>query len=284
MAEDLYQRFASQPDMRQTPMYATTMAGIGWTTYGKPGAQVFVRKLGPVAVAKIQRSSDVDHDFLFSLRKKYHILLTQIEPALTLKNGKLQIVFPHTFDPKANIKAWKSEVKTFGLTKGFPPLAHSATSIIDLVPSEENMLANVKPTTRYNIRLAYKKGLKVKTIPLRKFSKTDTANFFAILAEWSSRKHVYGFDLTLMRSIMKGFHDESWCHFAYLNDKLESVALMLKNGKQAIYYCAVSSTTGYKNRVPSALVWEGMKTAKSLGCTIFDFGGIADPRYPGDYK
>jgi lipid II:glycine glycyltransferase (peptidoglycan interpeptide bridge formation enzyme) len=39
-----------------------------------------------------------------------------------------------------------------------------------------------------------------------------------------------------------------------------------------------------KNRVPSALVWEGMKTAKSLGCTIFDFGGIADPRYPGDYK
>lgn len=284
MPDDLYQRFASQPDMRQTQMYATVMEGIGWSTYGKPGSQIFVRKLGPVAVAKMQRSSIVDHEFLFSIRKKYHVLLTQIEPALTIHNSKEKIVFPYTFDPKADISTWRSAVKKVGLTKTFPPLAHSATSIIDLLPSEEKMLAGVKIGTRYNIKLAYRKGLLVKTIPLREFTKKDTSNFFSILAEWSSRKHVYGFDPTLMRSVMKGFRDEGWCHFGYLHDNLETVALMLKNGKQAFYYCGVSSKMGYKNRIPTALVWEGMKKAKSLGCEIFDFGGIADPRYPGEYK
>jgi lipid II:glycine glycyltransferase (peptidoglycan interpeptide bridge formation enzyme) len=212
-------------------------------------------------------------------------MLFQVEAGLSMKIGKEILKFPKTFDSSANISNWKQQLrKTTGLRTFLSPLAHSATSLIDLKLSEKELLQNMHRMTRYNIGLAHRRNLIFKTIPLKNFTKQNEKDFFSILNEWSHRKNVYGFEEHLMRAIMRAFKKESWCHFVELNGKLISTLLMLKFGRVAVYYCAVSSKDGYAQKAPTALVWEGILAAKKAGCEILDFGGIYDPRYKDSYK
>ncbi len=271
--------------MHQTPMYAQVMRDLGWLVIGKPGAQTFVRKIGPVAVAKIQRPSTFNLEELDEIRRKYRTILMQIEPSLSMKVGQKLIKFPQTYDKQADISQWMNQMKVVGLTKHVSPLAHSATSIIDLSLSEKELLAKMKRSTRYNIGLAKRnKNLTIYTISLRKFTQKNREDFFQVLTEWSKRKGIYGFESKLMSAVLSAFNAESWCHFGEIDGRLESIALILKFGKVSFYYCAVSSEKGYSYRMPTALVWEAIITGKKLGCEFFDLGGIYDPRYPNMYK
>lgn len=283
--QSLFDCFSKQIDIHQTPMYAKVMEQIGWNIIGNPGSQTFVRKIGPIAVAKIQRPSVLHLEELDEIRRKYHTILMQVEPSLRMKVGQEFIQFPQTYDKQADISQWKNHMENAGLTKNVSPLAHSATSIIDISLSEKNLLTNMKRVARYNIGVTKRNtNLKIHTVPLREFTQKNHEEYFQILAEWSKRKRVYGFEPKLMNAILSAFNIESWCHFGEINGKLVSTVLMLKVGKVIIYYCAVSSEEGYANRVPTALLWEAIVTGKKLGCEFLDFGGIYDPRYADTYK
>lgn len=283
--QSLFERFSKQIDMHQTVMYAQVMEQIGWKVIGKPGSQTFVRKIGPIGVAKIQRPSVLHLDELDEIRRSYHTILMQVEPSLSMKIGQKLIKFPETYDKHTDISQWKSHLRAVGLAKHVSPLAHSATSIIDLTLSEKEILEKMKRSTRYNIGLTKRNtNLKIFTIPLRDFTQRNHKDFFQILTDWSKRKHIYGFETKLMRTVLSAFNNESWCHFGAIDETLESIALILKVGKVMYYYCAVSSEKGYVNRVPTALVWEAIANGNKLGCEFFDFGGIYDPRYSSTYK
>ena len=266
-------------------MYAQVMKDLGWLVIGKPGTQTFVRKIGPVAVAKIQRPSVLHLEELDEIRRRYHTILLQVEPALYMRAGEKIIKFPQTYTALEDISPWKNQMLSVGLTKIVSPLAHSATSVIDISLSEKELLSKMKRVARYNIGVTKKKtNLKIYTVPIREFTKKDHEKYFQILTEWSKRKHVYGFEPKLMKAVLSAFYAESWCHLGEIDGKLEATALMLKVGKVMVYYCAVSSETGYANRVPTALIWEAIVTGKKLGCEFLDFGGIYDPRYTDTYK
>ena len=283
--QSLFDGFSEQTDIHQTPMYAQVMRDLGWFVIGPPGTQTFVRKIGPIAVAKIQRPSVLHLEELDEIRKKYHTILMQVEPSLRMRVGQKFIKFPQTYDKQTDISQWMNQIKAAGLTKNASPLAHSATSIIDISLSKKQLLSKMKRVARYNIGVTNKKtNLKIYTIPIRGFTQKNHEKYFRILAEWSNRKHVYGFEPKLMKAILSAFNAESWCHFGEINGKLESTALILKVGKVMVYYCAVSSEEGYTNRVPTALIWEAIVTGKKLGCEFLDFGGIYDPRYIDTYK
>lgn len=283
--QSLFDRFSQQTDIHQTPMYAQVMRDLGWLVIGQQGTQIFVRKIGPIAVAKIQRPSILHVEALDEIRRKYHTILMQIEPSLRMKIGQKLVKFPQTYDKQTDISQWMNKMKTAGLSKNVSPLAHSATSIIDISLSEKELLTKMKRVARYNIGITKREtNLKIHTIPIREFTQKNREDFFEVLAEWSKRKHVYGFEPKLMNAVLSAFNAESWCHFGEINGKLESTALMLKVGKVMIYYCAVSSEKGYANRVPTALLWESIVTGKKLDCEFLDFGGIYDPRYADTYK
>lgn len=259
--KSLLEKFAERTDLRQSDNYQVAMKQIGWDTVGSAGKHLFLRRLGPFSIGKIQRPSKIDLKSLHLLRKKYHIITCYVEPGLKQED----LVIPHSLPSE--------------------PFAQSATSIIDLTLTENELLKSFKPKTRYNIGLvARKKILTIHTIKLSELTPTDLANFMCLRSAWSKRKHNVGYDEKFMGSIINAFRDHGWIHFAEINGLAEATLLVLEHHHCSVYYSAFSSLKGYSHFAPTILTWKAIQIAKKSGCDIFDFGGIYDPRYSKLYK
>lgn len=242
-------------------MYRDLMHEIGWKTEIHGDSQLYYRSLGPLSIAKIQRPKSLDLEWLQSFRKTHKTLTTYIEPGLT------------THLPE----------KRFGFH--VEPFAHSCTSMIDLWPTEPNILNSFSQKTRYNIVHSLKKSeLKIETTQLSKLSKKQLDDFFSLHEDWSKQKNVIGYSKELLDGIIKSFAKSGDLHLAYVGDQLVATLLILYHDSIATYWAAFSSPAGYKSFAPTLLTWIALQTAKTKKCEIFDFGGIYDPRYPKMYK
>ncbi|MBP9669820.1 peptidoglycan bridge formation glycyltransferase FemA/FemB family protein [Candidatus Woesebacteria bacterium] len=237
------------------------MTEIGWKTEIHGDSQLYYRSLGPLTIAKIQRPKSLDLSWLQSFRKKHKTLTTYIEPGLT------------TTLPE----------KRLGFT--VEPFAHSCTSLIDLRPTEPNILNSFSQKTRYNIVHSLKKSdLKIETTQLDMLSDKQLADFFSLHTEWSKQKHVIGYSKELLNGILKSFAKSGDLHLCYKGSTLVGTLLTLYHDSVATYWAAFANPIGYKSFAPTLLTWVAIQTAKSKKCEIFDFGGIYDPRYPKMYK
>lgn len=237
------------------------MREIGWIVEQHGDSQIFYRTLGPFSIAKIQRPKSIDLVWLKKFRQTHHALTTYIEPGLTthLPNKKL------------------------GLS--VEPFAHSSTSLIDLLPSEQSILNSFSQKTRYNIVHSLKKSeLKIETISLSAITYNQKANFFSLHDEWSKRKNVIGYSTELLNATLKSYAKSSDLQLCYLENKLVGALLILYHDSVATYWAAFAADDGYKSFAPTLLTWTAIQTAKAKKCEIFDFGGIFDPRYPKMYK
>ena len=280
----VYELFAQQRDIHQTSMYANVMRAIGWTIEGKPGSHIFVRKLGPIAVAKMQRPEKIDLAVIQAVRKKYRTITFQLEPALHSYVAQKNVVFLYTTDLH-EILDWSNIWKSFGYTNPVMPLAHSASSLIDLRLTEQQLLEHVSQKTRYNIRKGEKAlTIQVEIVPLDALSAQWKKAFLDLRAEWSKRKNVLGYDETFMNGVLNSFEKHGACLFAVQNKKVIATLLVLTTEKIAIYFSAFSSEQGYAQNAPTMLTWNALLWAKKQDMQIFDFGGVYDPRYTGTYK
>ncbi len=242
-------------------MHKELMDLIGWETIElAKGSQLFLRKLGPLTLAKMQRPKKIDLDRLNLLRREKHIFTLYLEPGLS-------------HDTKTKL-GWPVE-----------PFAHSKTSLIDLARSEKALLDSFSQKTRYNITHSLKKNLlTLRATPLSKLSAQQREDFFALHDSWSKRKNVIGYSTQLLDAVLASYAAHGTLHTAYLGTELQATLLILYHDHVATYYAAFCTPTGYHTFAPTLLAWQAIQTAKSNGCDIFDFGGIYDERYPNMYK
>lgn len=168
-----------------------------------------------------------------------------------------------------------------GLTKaGFrrtEPVQPKATLILDLNKSEEELLGGMEHDTRYSIRAAEKRGVKV--INLADASGKEKAfNEFWSLFLATNKRHG-------LKMYPRGYYQEvlklngnlySELYFATLEDKIISAAVVVFFGKTANYLYAASLPGYGKFNAPTLVVWKAAFEAKKRGCKIFDFWGISD--------
>lgn len=277
----VFERFASRVDIHQSSMYAKTMESIGWKTVGKSPSQIFVKKLGPVAIAKMQRPARINKKFIQEVRKKYHTLTFHLDPAL--KYGTY--VWPLQRETSTNSPDWDQYFKSIGFSRHTSPLAHSATSLIDLRLSESELLHRMKQKTRYNIGLAERKRtITTRTVPFESFTKKDLSMLFTIRSQWNKRKHLFGYDEPFLRGIVSSFKNHGYCLFAEIRSNVVATLIVLEWNKTATYFCAYSTPEGNILYAPTLLAWTAMKTSKKSGNDILDFGGIYDHRFHTIYK
>lgn len=256
---DLLTRFATKCDLHQSAMHGKVLGNLGWSSTGKPGSLIYYRPLGPLTVAKLQRPAEIDPIWLKQFRKSHHTLTTYIEPSLTSKVAEY-----------LGVRA--------------EPFAHSATSLIDLMPSEERILNSFTQKTRYNIVHTLKKNnLNVQTIALSQLKNPVRDQFYTLHQNWSKQKNVIGYSRQLLDSTIKNYSGHGDLHLAYLGECLVGALLVLYHDSVSTYWAAFADRSGYKEFAPTLLTWVAVQTAKANGCDIFDFGGIYDPRYPKMY-
>lgn len=185
---------------------------------------------------------------LHKLAKKNKAIYTIIEPEHELK-------FPSSEKPKSPLK-------------NFIP---RHTLIIDLNQSTEEILNNMHPKGRYNIRLAQKRGIEIK-------QSNSIEEFYEILETTGQRDQ---FNIN-----SKKYYETMLASLAPANAKLfmayykgEPIAGILNTyfSDTATYYYGASSNKFRNLMAPYLLQFHAIEDAKQNGYKIYDFLGIANP-------
>lgn len=149
------------------------------------------------------------------------------------------------------------------------------TVIVDLKPKEDDLLAGMKSKCRYNIRLAERKGVRIREADYKK----ELNIFYSLLEETAHRDGIaiHG----------KKYYERLFAHAEeygaerlklrlYIADKEEPLAALvaLFRGEEATYLYGASSDRNRELMANYALQWRIMREAKGFGCERYDLFGI----------
>ncbi len=152
----------------------------------------------------------------------------------------------------------------------------SKTLLLDLTRSEEELLKDMHQKTRYNIRLAEKKGVKVVEAGANRFEE-----FWQLLVSTGDRDEFNLHGRSYYQAMLK--MDSSFVKllFAEYQGKPLAGNLAVFFGDTATYVHGGSSNQNREAMVPYALQWHNIKLAKHSGYKYYDFHGIDETKWPG---
>ncbi|MDG5799590.1 peptidoglycan bridge formation glycyltransferase FemA/FemB family protein [Marinilabiliaceae bacterium ANBcel2] len=152
----------------------------------------------------------------------------------------------------------------------------SNTLFLDLTKSNELLLKQMKPKTRYNIKLAKRKGVIVK-----EYQADDLQIWYQLYKETAERNNILIHDKEYFKAVISAKHKEnnSSTSIILLVSEVDNIPLsamfLVISEKRATYLYGASSSR-LKNFMGSyALQWAAIKEAKKRGCTEYDMFGIA---------
>ncbi|MCL4374443.1 aminoacyltransferase [Patescibacteria group bacterium] len=156
------------------------------------------------------------------------------------------------------------------------PLFPDWTQILDISPNEETLLKRFKPKTRYNIRLAQKKGVTVK----EESNDRGFAIFSDLYFATCRRQRYFGHTPRYHRIVWDGLKpDIAHILIAYYHDE-PLAAYQLWKFKDRFYYVYGGSSDKYRNLMATnLLMWEAIKLGKRLGAGTLDMWGSLAPHY-----
>lgn len=155
------------------------------------------------------------------------------------------------------------------------PLFTRYTFKIDLTQTENELFANLSQKTRYNVRLAIKKGVTIE----ENTTEAGMNQYLTILKETTKRQGFYAHSANYFHTMWQTLGSSGMLKIfeaRYQNECLASWILFSLNGTFYYPYGASSS----KNREVMAsnlMMWEMIKYGKSLGCKEFDLWGALGP-------
>jgi lipid II:glycine glycyltransferase (peptidoglycan interpeptide bridge formation enzyme) len=158
------------------------------------------------------------------------------------------------------------------------------TVLIDLSPEEGDILAQMNPKWRYNIRLAERRGVLV-----RRADEEGLPAFYALFRETGKRDgiaiHSFDYYQTLFshsRTYGAGGPELRLYLAAHEGDPVAAVIVLIR-GEEAVYLYGASSDRKRNLMANYALQWQAMRDAKASGCRRYDLFGIpptGDPGHP----
>ncbi|MEN6460217.1 MAG: peptidoglycan bridge formation glycyltransferase FemA/FemB family protein [Syntrophomonas sp.] len=144
---------------------------------------------------------------------------------------------------------------------------------LDITPSEVKLLENMHSKTRYNIKLANKKGVSIREAR----GKEDLKAFYNILEETARRDHflIRGYEYFEMLWDQMVENGMAQIFIAEYEEKPVSATLALILGEKTWYLYGASSNQ-YRNVMPNYLIqWQMIQWAKNKGCSLYDFRGVS---------
>lgn len=146
---------------------------------------------------------------------------------------------------------------------------------LDLTQSEDELLKNLAPKTRYNMRLAYKKGVKV----YEDTSKAGMDEYIKILQETTTRQGFYAHTPDYFMKMWNSLGSSGMMKIfkaVYENTTLVCWIMFEFNGK--LYYPYGASRDLHRNVMASNLMmWRMIEYGKSRGLKTFDMWGALGP-------
>jgi peptidoglycan pentaglycine glycine transferase (the first glycine) len=169
---------------------------------------------------------------------------------------------------------WEGEIEIGRFIKDAKPgrnIQPHRTLVISLAGNEDNWIDRMKQKTRYNIRLAEKKGVAVQA--------TEDIPLFYSLMEKTGQRDGFGIHSKLYyQKVYDYFAPKGDCAvlLAEFEGQILGALMVIAHGKRSWYVYGASNDIE-RNRMPTYLLqWEAMKWAARKGCEIYDLWGIPD--------
>ncbi len=152
---------------------------------------------------------------------------------------------------------------------------------LNLSPSSESLLMEMKSKTRYNIRYAARKEVSVSKVKDR----AQVDDFYQLLQETAERDRFTVRPPAYFYALWEHLVEHKLAHYflALHGGTPLAGAILFTLGSRAWYVYGASSSENRNLQASSLMQWEMIQYAKSLGCRIYDFRGVSgnlDPEHP----
>jgi peptidoglycan pentaglycine glycine transferase (the first glycine) len=209
-------------------------------------------------------------DDLKQLAKRLGAIFIKIDPDVPLGSG-----LPDDFHAQeaALGQAVQADLAARGWRESAEQVQFRNTVLIDLGGDEDALLGNMKQKTRYNIRLAARKGVRVRVGGLQDFSL-----LYRMYAETSLR------DGFVIRP--QDYYECVWSVFlqagmldpliAEVAEEVVAAVMVFRFGNRAWYLYGMSRDL-HRDKMPNYLLqWEAMHRSRAAGCRVYDLWGAPE--------
>jgi lipid II:glycine glycyltransferase (peptidoglycan interpeptide bridge formation enzyme) len=234
------------------------------------GAQVLFRSVG-LGVIKL---GYVPHGPIVNWRdpEQVNVLLNYIDQAAYKRGAGLVKLEPRLWQDAMPAAEWDTICAAHELDTDTDTIQPPRTILIDLRPSLDDILAGMKQKTRYNIRLAEKKGVTV-----REGSEKDIPAFYRLMQTTGERDSFGIHQPTYYGAAHQIFvPEQATLLIAEYEGRMLAGAMVFALGKTAAYFYGASSDEERQRMPTYAVQWAAIRWAKARGCQVYDMWGIPD--------
>ncbi len=205
-------------------------------------------------------------EFIGNYTKRHKIIFVKFEPDITKSQYPIS-----NFQTNFNF-----QTTNFQFLRSVHPLFPEWTMVLGLTQTEDELFKNLKSKTRYNIRLAQKKGVVVREESNEKGFEIFSKLYF----ETCKRQHYYG-HTPEYHKIVWNILKQNMAHIlvAYYNEiPLATYELFYFN--KILYYPYGGTSDQHRNvMAANLLMWEAIRFGKQKGAETFDMWGSLSDHY-----
>lgn len=201
---------------------------------------------------------------LSQIKKETNLVFFRFEPEISLLNNFKTTSF--TLKKTINLQPQK-------------------TLLINLELTESEILKAMHQKTRYNIRLAGKKGVVVKEAIInlndKEGAEKDFNDFWRLMKQTSKRDNFKIHDFSHYRNLILEGNNFIRLFFAEYQGQRIATAMFSFFGDKVTYLHGASSSEFKALMAPYLLQFQVIKEAKNQGFRYYDFYGIDEKKWPG---
>ena len=152
--------------------------------------------------------------------------------------------------------------------------------VVDLTPSEADLLKGFRPNARNSIRRAQRNGIEVVHIPRAEWIEVFVRELYPIMRETSERDGFSSFDSSYYETLLTVLGDHLRLLVAYQEGRALSWLITTEYRGYSVYYFAGSTHEARTTFAPYLLLWEAFRALKASGNTACGLTGIVSENYP----
>lgn len=230
--------------------------------HGHAMAQILYRRRGPVTLGYVPRGPAISGD----VEILWPLLRQRIDASARAHRAISIIIEP---DKALGLSG---SYRDAGVVAGPAHLQPGRTVKIPLA-SDDDILKGMHQKTRYNVRLAQRRGVEVRHSddPL-----AGMESFYTLLQDTSNRNEFGIHSRQYYDDFLRMFSDNASLIFVESEGQIGAALIVAAFGNEAIYMYGGSSTQHRAHGAAFLLQFEAMRWGRDRGCTTYDLWGIPE--------
>ena len=299
-----YSQLSAEDNFLQSAVWAEFKEAFGWQAaayrYGSDSLNhqllVLIRKIGPLRLAYVPHGPELSgngavegEDRLEEWGRRLAELARLIGDTIPRDVMVLRFDPPWRLGDELSTEAALTVLARAGFRLPRVRVQVPTTVIIDLTAPEEEMLSRMKSKTRYNVRLAEKRGVEVEAIAAVEALQSSMLRDWYDIYRATARRdqisiHPFAYYEKLLAVAGRERSDlRLRLYLARHEGDLLGGIIVGYCGRMATYLYGASADVKRNLMAAYGLQWRAMRDARAAGCTSYDLFGIPptdDPKHP----